>query len=312
MDITEIMRRRGGVATHRELKAAVGRRALDDALLAGRIHRVARGRYVLPTAEAARVAAHRHTAVAGLRSAAASYQWSLKWQPPVPELIVPRGRKVQPDARSSARIRWQRLDPGDVDGWRTTPLRTVLDCAMALPFDEALAVADSALRSGLVTSFELMRAAQALPGRGRDAAFDVAWFASDRPANAFESVIRAISTDVPGMRLEPQRRIRVAGRRIRPDLVDAELRIVVEGDSHEFHTSPAAIDGDCWRYDELVLDGWLVMRVSWPQAMFKPEWVQSVLARAAVRQDAALGTDYVRIRGCGRRPTTIGRTGLRV
>ncbi|TQM64068.1 hypothetical protein [Humibacillus xanthopallidus] len=311
MDIAEVMQRMGGVATHGQLKAAVGRRRLDDALQAARIHRVARGRYVLPTAEAARVAAHRLTAVAGLRSAAASYEWSLKWQPTVPELIVPRGRKVPEDARSSARIRWQRLAPGDVDGWRTTPLRTVLDCATTLPFDEALAVADSALRSGLVTSAELMRAANALPGRGRDAAFDVAWFASERPANAFESVIRAISTEVPGLRLDPQRRIRVAGRRIRPDLVDPELRIVVEGDSHEFHTSPSVIDGDCWRYDELVLDGWLVIRVSWPQAMFKSAWVQSVLARAALRQDGLHGTDYVRIRGCGRRPTTIGRTGPR-
>jgi hypothetical protein len=302
------MQRMGGVATHGQLKAAVGRPALDEALMAGRIHRVARGRYVLPTAEAARVAAHRLTAVAGLTSAAASYEWSLKWQPRRPELIVPRGRKVTAEAQASARIRWQRLPRGDVAGWRTTPLRTVLDCTTTLPFDEALAVADSALRSGLVTPVELMRAANALPGRGRDAAFDVAWFASDRPANAFESVIRAISTTVPGLRLAPQHRIRVAGRRIRPDLVDRELRIVVEGDSHEFHTAPAAIDADCWRYDELVLDGWLVIRVSWPQAMFKPAWVHSVLTRAAVRQDALLGTDYVRLRGCGRRPTTVGLT----
>ncbi|GAA2163469.1 hypothetical protein FHX52_2050 [Humibacillus xanthopallidus] len=311
MDITDVMQRMGGVATHGQLKAAVGRQALDDAHRAGRIHRVARGRYVLPSAHAARVAAHRLTAVAGLTSAAASYEWSLKWQPRQPELIVPRGRKVSVEAQASARIRWQRLPASDVVGWRTTPLRTVLDCATTLPFDEALAVADSALRSGSVTSVELMRAAQAMPGRGRDAAFDVAWFASERPANAFESVIRAISTEVPGLRLEPQRRIRVAGRRIRPDLVDPALRIVVEGDSHEFHTSSRVIDADCWRYDELVLDNWLVIRVSWPQAMFKAAWVQSVLARAAVRQDALLGTDYVRLRGCGRRPTTIAHTRAR-
>jgi hypothetical protein len=306
VEITEVMRRMGGVATHGQLKAAVGRTALDAALLGGSIHRVARGRYVLPTAEAARVAAHRLTAVAGLRSAAASYEWSLKWLPDRPELIVPRGRKVSDGARALARIRWQRLAPGDVAGWRTTPLRTVVDCATTLPFDEALAVADSALRSGLVTPIELSRAARALPGRGRDAAFDVSWFASERPANAFESVIRAISTEVPGLRLVPQHRIRVAGRRIRPDLVDRELRIVVEGDSYEFHTSREAIDADCWRYDELVLDDWLVIRVSWPQAMFTQTWVRSVLERAAITQDRRLGTDFVRLRGPARRPTTIG------
>lgn len=137
----------------------------------------------------------------------------------------------------------------------------------------------------MVTQAELMRAADRLPGRGRDAALEVAWFARDRPANASESVIRAISLDVPGLRLVPQVRRRVGSRRIRPDLVDTELRLVVEGDSHEFHTSERAIDADCWRYDDPVLDDWVVIRVSWVQAMFQQEWVASVLRRAAERQD---------------------------
>jgi hypothetical protein len=307
VEIIEHMRRLGGVATHGQLKAAVGRPALDAALAAGSIHRVARGRYVLRSAETARVAAHELSAVVGLRSAAASYEWSLKWQPERPEIVVPRGRKVSKAAQASSRIRWQRLAPQDVAGWRTTPLRTVVDCATTLPFDEALAVADSALKSGLVTNAQLTRAANLLPGRGREAALDVAWFASDRPANAFESVIRGISLDVPGLRLKPQERIRLAGRRIRPDMVDRALRIVVEADSHEFHTSRTAIDSDCWRYDELVLDDWFVMRVSWPQAMLQQAWVRSVMVRAAVKQDRLLGTDLVRRRGPARRPTTVPR-----
>jgi very-short-patch-repair endonuclease len=309
MDIITAMRRSGGVADHGHLKAVAGRAALDQALRAGSIRRVARGRYVLPdVVDSARVEAHRLTAVVGLRSAAASYGWSLKTPPDRPELVVPRGRKVSAGDQALARVRWQRLAACDVDGWRTTPLRTVMDCATTLPFDEALAVADSALRSGLATQADLMRAADSLPGRGRDAALEVAWFASDRPANAFESVIRAISLDVPGLRLQPQVRLRVAGRRIRPDLVDRELRLVVEGDSHEFHTSERAIDADCWRYDELVLDGWLVIRVSWVQAMFQQDWVVSVLRRAANRQDLTLGGDLMRRRGALRRPTTIGRS----
>ena len=308
MEILTAMDRLGGVASHGQLKAAAGRQALDQALRTGLIRRVSRGRYLLPSAvDGAWAEAHRLTAVVGLRSAAASYGWSIKTSPDRPELVVPRGRNVSPDDQARARIRWQRLSPAEVDQWRTTPLRTVTDCATTLPFDEALAVADSALRSRLVTQADLMRAADALPGRGRDAALDVAWFASDRPANAFESVIRAISLEVPGLRLAPQVRLRVGGRRIRPDLVDRELRLVVEGDSHKFHTSQRAIDADCWRYDELVLDDWLVIRVSWVQAMFQQEWVASVLRRAASRQDLRSGGDLVRRRGALRRPTTVGR-----
>ncbi|CAN7477541.1 hypothetical protein LJR027_003058 [Terrabacter sp. LjRoot27] len=308
MDILTALRRQGGVATHRQLKAAAGRPALDEALRAQVIRRVARGRYVLPdVVDGARVEAHRLCAVVGLRSAAASYGWSLKAPPDRPELVVPRGRKVGAGDQSVARIRWQRLEPSDVDGWRTSPLRTVMDCATTLPFDEALAVADSALRSRRLTQADLLMAAERLPGRGRDAALEVAWFARERPANAFESMIRAVSLDVPGLRLVPQVRLLVGGRRIRPDLVDRELRLVVEGDSREFHTSERAIDADCWRYDELVLDDWLVIRVSWVQAMFQQEWVASVLTRAATRQDLRLGGDLLRRRGPLRRPTTIGR-----
>jgi hypothetical protein len=308
MDIITAMERQGGVATHGQLKAAAGRPALDEALRTGLVRRVARGRYVLAdVVDGARVEAHRLSAVAGLRSAAASYGWSLKTSPERPEIVVPRGRKVLAADQASARIRWQRLESSEIDVWRTSPLRTVMDCATTLPFDEALAVADSALRSGQLSQADLLRAAERLPGRGRDAALEVAWFARERPANAFESVIRAVSLDVPGLRLVPQVRLHVGGRRIRPDLVDRELRLVVEGDSHEFHTSERAIDADCWRYDELVLDDWLVIRVSWVQAMFDQEWVASVLHRAATRQDLRLGGDLLRCRGPLRRPTTIGR-----
>ncbi len=47
------------------------------------------------------------------------------------------------------------LPRSDIDGWATSKVRTVLDCATELPFDEALAVADSALRHGDVTREEL-------------------------------------------------------------------------------------------------------------------------------------------------------------
>ena len=89
----------------------------------------------------------------------------------------------------------------------------------------------------------------------------------------------AVSLGVPGLRLEPQVPVRVAGRTIHPDLVDVDLRIVVEADSHEFHTKRDQITRDCWRYDELALDDWLVLRVSWVQAMHRQDWVRSVLAR---------------------------------
>ncbi|WP_170165751.1 hypothetical protein [Terracoccus luteus] len=51
----------------------------------------------------------------------------------------------------------------------------------------------------------------------------------------------------------------MGGTTIRPDLVDEQLRIVVECDSAEFHTSGRAIDKDCWRYTEPALARWFLV-----------------------------------------------------
>lgn len=309
MEITTLLERLGGLATRKQLLAQVERATLETALARGSVLRVARGRYVLPTASDGERAAARLKAVAGLRTAAASWGWALKTQPEKPEIIVPRGRKVPAADQQAYAVSWRRLADGDVVGWRTSPIRTLMDCVTTLPFDEALAVADSALRTRRVDAAELFRAADGLPGRGRARALDVAWYASDQPANPFESVIRAVAIQsVPGTRLVPQVRLKVAGRFIRPDLVDRELRLIVEADSHEFHTSREQIDADCWRYDELVLDEWLVLRVSWVQAMFRQEWVASVLNRAVLRQADKLGTRIAEVRARGRGVPLPGTT----
>jgi very-short-patch-repair endonuclease len=295
-DPVALMNRLGGVASRSELTRWFEDAEIARAVAEGEVLRTNRGRYALPAAEKARVAAHRLTAVVGLRSAAASWGWALKMQPPKPEIIVPRGRKVTKSDQRELDVRWRKLPEREVDGWRTTPVRTVIDCATTFPLDEALAIADSALRAG-VSRADLLAAAEALPGRGRDAAVDVVWYARREAANPFESVIRGISLGVPGLRLEPQAAVSVAGRTIHPDLVDCDLRIVVEADSHEFHTQRDQITRDCWRYDELALDGWLVLRVSWVQAMHRQDWVRSVLLRAADRQQAKLRTTIALARG---------------
>ena len=69
---------------------------------------------------------------------------------------------------------------------RTRAARTVIDCARDCPFDEALTVADSALRHGHVTREELTRWAELVPSTGRRACLRVAREASGLAANPFE------------------------------------------------------------------------------------------------------------------------------
>jgi very-short-patch-repair endonuclease len=163
----------------------------------------------------------------------------------------------------------------------------VVDCARHLPFDEALDVADSALRSRPVTAVDLATVAKQVRGPGRPQVLRVLAHASSKAANPFESVLRAIALGVPGLDLSPQVGIAVAGsERVTPDLVDVSLGIVVEADSHEFHTGREQLVVDCWRYDELTLAGWDVYRFIFEQVMWRQGWVASVLRRAAAKARA--------------------------
>lgn len=105
-------------------------------------------------------------------------------------------------------------------------------------------------------------------------------------ANPFESSLRALTLEAVGAEFTPQVELRIDGASIRPDLVSEPLRMVIEADSHEFHTQRAQLVRDCWRYDELTLDGWLVLRFSWEHVMRHEEWVRSTVARAVAAQRA--------------------------
>src|SRR5262249_13181060 len=101
MDVTRALGDLGGVATHRDLTAVVTRHALTTAVAAGKVVRIAHGRYALPSATQGIPAAAYVGGVVALRSAAAAHGWPQKTQPPVPEVAV--GRR----SRRSAARRWE-------------------------------------------------------------------------------------------------------------------------------------------------------------------------------------------------------------
>lgn len=270
----------GGIAPAREVLRLTGRRRLASAVRRGTVLRLSRGRYALPTASEARRAAGELNGVVGLRSAAATHGWPMKTQPDVPEVVVPHNRKVPPPRRVGVRVLWVNLAEDQVVDGVTTPLRTVVDCARLLPFDEALTIADSALRSGLVTREELDEVR--VRGAGAGAVRRVLRHADARAANPFESVLRAlcIEADLP---VEPQGEVVLGQDTIHPDLVCRDRRLVVEGDSWTWHATRKAHTKDCARYNLLTVHGWAVLRFTWEQVMLEPRYVRWVLAQLGAR-----------------------------
>lgn len=163
-------------------------------------------------------------------------------------------------------------------GKATSPLGTVLDCAMHLLFGEALAIADSAVRTGKVRPEALKEGAAALRGAGRRAAIRVVEAADGRSASALESMLRArvIEAGIGGF--VPQYRISGQSFAARVDLGNPLLRIAIEADSFAFHGTRGALRRDCRRYVNLAMCGWLLLRYSWEDVMLDEGWVGESLA----------------------------------
>lgn len=280
MHPVEALTRLGGTAERSVLLRASTRKQLERAVRRGEVVRLARGRYALPTASHAAREARRLSGAASHRSAAASYGWGLAFQPERPEVVVPRNRNVAAERRSGVELRWRPLSKSERASAVTEPYRTVLDCARDIPFREALVIADSALRAKAVDTEVLEERALLLPRTGRARALAVVEAASSLPANPFESMLRALAREVPGLDVTPQVLLVDRGFRGRPDLVDVKRRIVIEADSWEHHATKKGFERDCARYNALTLRGWRVLRFTWHQVMYEPWYVLAALMAA--------------------------------
>ncbi|MBZ5737449.1 DUF559 domain-containing protein [Nocardioides mangrovi] len=108
-------------------------------------------------------------------------------------------------------------------------------------------------------------------------------------ANPFETCLRVIAGEVPGLRVAPQVTLTTIPGAPRPDLVDVDLRIVLEADSFEWHGDRRALRRDARRYNLMVVHGWLVLRFSWEDVMLHPDEVREVLVAATAQRRTEVG-----------------------
>lgn len=276
MSVSRTLTRLGGCATAKELRRHHSRRAIAAARVRGDIDRVSRGRYAMPATADHRRAAHARTAVLSHLSAALDHGWKVKTIPCMAQLTFPRSRRLRDGQREGIEPHWADLTESERRAGVTSPLRTVLDCARSLPFDEALTVADSALRSGKVDRDELHAAAAGLRGPGAAEARRVAAHADGRAANPLESVLRALTIDV-GMTLTPQLEVADPGLYAVVDLGSEELRLIVEAEGYETHGTRKGLRRDCRRHSLFAIHGWTSLRFAYEDVMFEQEWLRWVL-----------------------------------
>lgn len=281
MEPDEALATLGGVASRTRLVALTSRRRVDRAERAGRIVRAGRGRYRLPELERDLRRAVELGGRVAVLSAAVAHRWEVPAPPARPWVMF--DHRSRGATATDVETVWG--DLRDESGLVTSQRRTVVDCARRLPFDLALCVADSALRHG-VDADTFLKDACAVRGKGAAQAREIARLASPLAMNAFESLLRALAIRA-GLDVVPQLAIPVdgfAGDRpatVHPDLVDVGRRLVIEAESWAFHAGKEAFQRDCWRYTVLVGEGWTVLRFTWWQVTYRPEWVVDCLRRWA-------------------------------
>lgn len=266
----------GGTAEAKQLLELTTQWSLRSAETRGEVLRVAHGVYALPGILPEKVAAARAHGVISHQSAAAYWLMESISAPAKIHVTVPRNSR--PATRKGLVLHYADLDDERV----TSPLRTVLDCAVSLPFHEALAIADSACRRGLLEENQVLAAAQRSRGRGRQLKLRVANHVDARAANPFESGLRAILIEAGISGFQPQLFVPETGARV--DLGDSARRMALEADSFTHHGTRKALETDCRRYDELIRHDWLVLRFAWEHVMFDRSWVaETVVATCSLR-----------------------------
>jgi very-short-patch-repair endonuclease len=272
-DVVEILQRAGGAVRYADLAALTSGRSIRRALEGDEITRVAKGVYALPSEPSDLTVAIANGGVLSRQSAAIHHGLEVVTRPLVPHVTISRTQRRRATELACVLHRSESPAVGNA----TTPLQTVLECARYLPFGEALAIADSALRLKKVEPAALTEAASACRGPGRAGVLRVAAAADKRAESALESMLRARVLGAGFTGFVPQYRIRDRSFYARVDLADPTLRIVLEADSFAHHGTRQALRKDCRRYVELAIRGWILLRYSWEDVILDEPWVGTSL-----------------------------------
>lgn len=282
MDVDLLLEANGGVIAAHDHKPL--RRTLSRLVAAGKLTRVLRGIYVKATDVATLITAVA-TAYPDAIFTGRTAAWLNGWTDVAPERItaIHQGRSLR---RGRIHLTHGRLDEGvwqERRGIRVmTPAMTAIDLIPqigAVLVDRFLRGRDR-LHDGNGLE-QLRRALHLSPGRvGNGARRRVldrsrhnAWSEAEREMHDLldSACIRGwLANDT----------VIEDGRRLHPDIVFRALRIIIEVDGYEFHSSREAFEKDRERQNILVANGWSVYRFTWRMIVDQPQQVLGMIRRA--------------------------------
>lgn len=229
-------------------------------------------------------------AAASHKSAALILGLELLTDPPEGQVTLTR-----PDARKRSRrvysgvaFRAGALPPDHVGHWRTIPVttapRTVVDLARTLPFIDAVAVADSALRKYAFdkSEYEAM-VAWCSRWPGTEQARKVIEFADPAAGSALESCLRVRLAEWGFGPPETQVVIPTVKVDYDVDFLYRRQRVIIEADGMAKFREKKDLDKHYHRRQALEDAGYTVVNVSWDELFDEPDVVIRRIRRALAK-----------------------------
>jgi very-short-patch-repair endonuclease len=285
-------RQHGVVARWQMLALGMSRSAIEEAIRAGRSHRVMRGVYAVGRPELTRrgflvAAVLRCGQQAALSHHSAAELWRIRRaRPGAAHVCVPAGRGLR---TNEVRVHRRDLGPREItqrDGIRvTTPVCTLVDLAADLNETEIEAALNEIDKLGLATIPQIKRElARMAPRPGRRALRDLlgrlTFSATDSELE--REFLRLLkSTTLP----KPHLGARLNGHKT--DFFWPELGIVVETDGAAYHRTPAQQQADRIRDQDHAAAGLTPLRFTHWQVFYDKPRVAQTLEAVARRSSSA-------------------------
>ncbi|MGI8817111.1 MAG: DUF559 domain-containing protein [Pseudonocardia sp.] len=186
---------------------------------------------------------------------------------------------------SGAVVRRCPLPSADVREYEGVPVtsraRTIFDCLLTLPGDQARTLLDRSLQRGWTSPAELRdRLAGA---RGRIGVAQARRLVEQSEPGVYSDGERRLVRALRRRRVEgwvANFRTVVGGRRVVLDVAFPLHRVAVEVDGWAWHTDPERFQRDRSRQNALHLTGWTVLRFTWHDVADHPDHVVDVIVSA--------------------------------
>jgi very-short-patch-repair endonuclease len=298
--IADLAARQRGVVTRSQLAAiGLGRGAIQLRLDRGRLQAVYRGIYAVGHTVLTNEGGWMAAVLAGgpgtaLSHRSAAAHWGIRPPDGHLEITTPRRRQTQPGLR----LRYSRLPLDEVTTHPGIPVttvpRTLFDLAAVVsPGQLSRAVNEAEIRRlwDPLSLHDLLSRHPRRPGAAALRAVLATPGANITRSDLEDLFLRLLgAARLP--RPETNVRIEVNGVWIEADCVWRQQRLVVELDSHTYHSTRASFESDRARDRALIAAGWRVMRITWRQLNDEPAALtRDVRASLAARPGANLGQE---------------------